>query len=267
VDFMFIAGITIAVLSIVVSTVMDGNSFAPLIGPSSFVLVLFGAVGTTIMQYQLSDVVKVPKAAIKGITSKPENSSDTITLLAKVAERARKDGFIALEGMLKEIEDPFVKVGLQLVIDGVDADDVSKVLETEMNAMNDRHRIAIGWLKAAGGYCPTYGMMGTVIGLINMLGNLSDPSSVGPSMSLALLTTLYGVMFANMAFTPLSNRLTRLHEAELAVQEVAVEGILAIRDGASPRLLVERLEAYLPLAERVGDKVRLGKVAAAPVEA
>ncbi|MEX2548932.1 MAG: MotA/TolQ/ExbB proton channel family protein, partial [Nitriliruptoraceae bacterium] len=178
--------------------------------------------------------------------------------LAQLAEVARRDGMLALEARLEGIEDRFVRTGVQLLVDGVDEDVLKDTLEIETAALDDRHSTAISFFRSLAGYAPTFGMVGTVIGLINMLGNLSDPSQLGQGMALALLTTLYGVMMANLVFNPLADRLQRMNDLELAAMDVALDGILTIRRGASPRGVIERLESYLPPSERIGVAARLG---------
>jgi chemotaxis protein MotA len=174
----------------------------------------------------------------------------------KMAEIARREGVLALEEKLKDVEEPFLKQGLQLVVDGMDADNARAILETTMDGVDGRHQTQIGLWKAIGGYCPAFGMLGTLVGLINMLGNLSDPEQLGIGMSLALLTTLYGVFFANVFFVPIANRLDALNAAEMTTMSLVVDGVLAIQAGASPRMLVERLESYLDPNQRVGHQAR-----------
>ncbi len=252
-------GIFLAILSIVISTVMDGNSFGALVGPSSIVLVLFGTLGVTMTGFEMADVSKFPKWAVMAYTGSAPDPDGMVTQLASLADTARRDGVLALEGKLEEIEDPFIKTGIQLIVDGVDEGSIQEVLEIEIAAMDERHRVGISFFENASAASPTMGMIGTVIGLINMLGNLSSPEQLGIGMSLALLTTLYGVIFANFFFAPISNKLKRLNTLELSMRDMAIDGILTVQSGASPRLLVERLESYLAPEARIGYQERLGK--------
>lgn len=252
-------GIVLALLSIVVSTVMDGNSFGALIGPSSFVLVMFGTLGITMTGFDMSAMGKLPKVAIKAYTGEPPDAGAAVSQLAELADTARREGVLALEGKMENIEDEFIKTGIQLIVDGVDADQIQEVLEIELAAMSERHKTMIGFFETAVATAPTMGMVGTVIGLINMLGNLSSPDQLGIGMSLALLTTLYGVLFANFMFAPIANKLKNLNQTELSTRDMMIDGILTVQAGASPRMLVERLETYLAPEERVGYQTRLGK--------
>jgi chemotaxis protein MotA len=264
---LFMGGLVLSLIAIAVSTIMDGNSFGPLVGPSSLLLVILGAVGAALMAFQLSDVKRVPKATVYALKATPPDPDKTVTTMAELADVARREGMLALEAKLADVDDTFLRSGLQLVVDGLDGDQVREILEIDLNALEERHQIGIGFYKALGGYAPTFGMLGTVIGLVNMLGNLSDPSQLGIGMSMALLTTLYGVFFANLVFLPLAGRLQRLHEVELSAREMVIDGLLALQAGASPRVLVERLETYLAPAQRIGHKARSGAAPAAKAAA
>lgn len=263
---MLFGGLGLSVGAIVIATVIDGNSFAPLLGPSSFVLVFFGTIGAGIMAYRKEDLSRIPgvlRAALKGT---PPDLDATVTTLGALSDTARRDGMLALETMLEDVEDPAIRTGVQLLIDGLDAEQVREILEIEAAALDERHQVGISLFKAWGGYAPTFGMIGTVVGLVNMLQNLTDPAQLGIGMALALLTTLYGVLMANLLFLPLASRLERLNDLELAAAEVALDGVLCLQGGMSPRLLVERLETYLPTAQRIGHKARMaGPDAAEPV--
>ncbi len=251
-----IMGIIIAILSIIIATVMDGNSFGALIGPSSLFLVVVGSIGASLSGYQMADISRMPKGVIISFTGKDPDPGAAVDQLMRFAEIARKEGVLALESQLETIEDEFMKTGLQAIVDGVDAEVVRDTLEIELQALDERHQPIIALIKTMGGYAPTMGMIGTVVGLINMLGNLSDPSQLGLGMSVALLTTLYGVIFANLVFLPVAAKLARLHELEVSYREIVLDGILAIQSGSSPRALVERLESYLSPTQRLGHQER-----------
>ena len=266
-DPLFFGGLILALLAIVVSTIMDGNSFGPLIGPSSLLLVILGAIGASLMAYRMSDVKSLPGSLMKALLGAPPQADACIGELAQLADVARREGMLALEAKLADISDDFLRGGLQLVVDGLDADAVAEVLSIDMAAVDARHRSAISFWKALGAAAPSFGMLGTVIGLINMLGNLSDPAQLGIGMSMALLTTLYGVFFANLIFLPIAARLERMNAKELEARNITLDGILAIQSGASPRVLVERLETYLPPSARQGHAARTGSPVAAVKDA
>lgn len=256
-----VVGIVLSILAIAASTIMDGNSFGALVGPSSFVLVAVGSIGATMAGFDVPDLTRVPKAVIKGFTAKPIDSNTVIDQLMQFADTARREGVLALEEKLAEVEDPFLKSGLQLMVDGMDTETVRTIMNADLDSMHARHKTMIDFLGGLGAYAPTMGMLGTVIGLINMLQNLSDPSQLGIGMSLALLTTLYGVLFANLVYLPIAAKLQRLHDNELEIRDLMMDGVMAIQGGASPRMLVERLEARLGPGARVGHQGRQEKAA------
>jgi chemotaxis protein MotA len=256
-----IAGIGLVLFAIVASTIMDGNSFGPLIGPSSFLLVFLAAVGAAMVSSELSDMAKLPKAIVHALKSKPPDLNARIDLYMELAELARRDGLLGLESRAEEIEDPFVRYGLQMVTDGTDEEELKAELGTWARAVAERHGVAPSILRKLGAYAPAFGMVGTVIGLVNMLGNLSSPEKLGGGMALALLTTLYGSLFANLFFQPLAERLEKLHEVEMSGMSFDADAICALQSGTNPRSLVAHLESLLPPSERQGFSARSGKAA------
>lgn len=257
-DPLLIGGFLVAILSIVVATLIDGNAFGPLVGPSSFVLVFFGTIGAALMAYRKADLSRFPKAAIQAFRGAPPDVDATVTTLGTLADVARREGMLALESRLPDVSDEALRRGMQLLVDGLDTAQIRQIIEIDIAAVDERHRASIDFFTSLGGYSPTFGMLGTVVGLVNMLQNLTDPAQLGIGMALALLTTFYGVLFANLIWLPIASRLTRLNEQELAARDIALDGILAIQAGTSPRLLVERLETYLPPDTRVGFAARAG---------
>lgn len=260
-DPIFLGGLLLTLLGIVLAMLIDGNSLGPLIGPSAFILVFSASVGAGIMAYRRSELVQMPQSALKAVRGVAPDVQSTITQLAQLADTARRDGMLALEMKLEDIKDRFVQLGVQLLVDGSDERVVKETLEIELAATEQRHRTSIAFFERLATYAPTFGMVGTVIGLVNMLGNLTDPTQLGQGMALALLTTLYGVLIGNLIFAPIAARLERLHEVEMEALEVALDGILTIRRGASPRGVIERLESYLPPSARVGVGDRLNPTA------
>lgn len=252
-----IIGLLVCVGAIVGSMVMDGSSMGALISTSSFILVGFGTVGVTMASYRISDVLRAPRALLVGLRGQVPDPDRVVTRLMDFADTARRQGILAMEERLEQVDDDYMRTGLQAVIDGIDPQSVAELLDTEMSSVDDRHHVVISFYRSMGGFAPTMGMVGTVIGLVNMLASLSDPDQLGGGMALALLTTLYGVLFANMVFMPVASRLTRLHETEMAVMKMVRDGVLAIQAGISPRILVERLEGYLEPSRRVGHRGRL----------
>ncbi len=256
-DPLLLGGLLLVIGALVFSMVVEGHALAPLLSSGALLLVLGATFGVTLMSIQLSDLKRVPGAAMVALRGKSPSSEDHMGTLITCAEVARKEGVLALERRLDDIDDEFVKEGLQLVVDGTDGEQVRQRLDAFLEGIEQRHRSGQRFFKTLGGYSPTVGMIGTVIGLVNMLGELEDPEQLGLGMALALLTTLYGVTFANLLFLPFASKLERLHEMEIRSREIAVDGILAIQAGASPRLLVERMEGHLPPERRLGFDERM----------
>ncbi len=256
-DPLLIGGLLLVVGALILSMLVEGHALAPLLSSGALMLVLGATFGVTLMSVQLADLKRVPGAMMVALRGKVPSSEEHLGTLITCAEVARKEGVLALERRLDDIDDEFVKEGLQLIVDGTDGEHVRGRLETFLEGLDRRHQSAQRFFKTLGGYSPTVGMIGTVIGLVNMLGELEDPEQLGLGMALALLTTLYGVMFANLLFLPFASKLERLHEMEIRSREIALDGILAIQAGASPRLLVERMEGHLPPERRLGYEERM----------
>ena len=258
-----LAGFGLVLLSIVASTVIDGNSFGPLIGPSSLLLVLGCAMGASVISSDVADLKTLPKAIIKGFKGTTTDHDARIDTYMSLAEVARREGLLALEAQLDSIEDPFIKHGVQMITDGIDETQLRLELSTWGRSVDQRHSVAPGLLRKLATYAPAFGMVGTVIGLVNMLGNLSSPEQLGKGMALALLTTLYGSLFANLVFQPMAERLEGLHEGEMSLLGFDADAICALQAGTSPRTLVSRLESMRPPAERRGydDRSRSGRAA------
>lgn len=252
-----IIGLILTVAAVIGSMAIDGSSFSALVSPSSFVMVFFATIGVTVASYRMSEVLRAPKALLVGLKGSGPDPDRVVTQLMELADVARRKGLLAMEDHLESVENDFQRNAIQSVIDGLDPQAVAELLETEIDSVDDRHNVVISVFRSLGGFAPTMGMVGTVIGLVNMLGSLSEPGQLGAGMALALLTTLYGVLLANVVFMPIASRLTRLHETEMAVMSIARDGALGIQAGISPRLLVERLEGYLVPTQRIGYRGRM----------
>ena len=187
-------------------------------------------------------VFKVPKA----------NETETIKTIIELSNLARREGLLALEESSNTLEDEFMKKGIMLIVDGTDPELVRSILEAEMINIDARHQGNIGFWKNLGAMGPAWGMIGTLIGLINMLKDLSDPDSIGPNMAVALVTTLYGSVLANWICAPVANKLGVQNETEIKLKEVMIEGILSIQAGENPRVIEEKLKSFLSPADRKG---------------
>lgn len=217
----------------------------------SIIMVFGGAVGVTIANHSMPATINALKAAVKGLTGGlGTDPTEIVTKLVDFADLARKEGLLALESRLDEIDDPFFRRGMELAVDGTDPEVVREMLEIEVENMQARHKVGAGFWATAAGMGPALGMIGTVIGLVDMLGNLDDPSALGPSMAVAFLTTLWGAFLANVIFTPISGKLKVLSAVEVKNRELIIEGILAVQAGSNPRAVAGKLAAFLPPSAR-----------------
>ncbi|MCH5251979.1 MAG: motility protein A [Lachnospiraceae bacterium] len=220
----------------------------------SFLIVFIGCLMCMMtMSDSIGDFVKSLKSFLLTIKTSSSNEGDTIHKIIDLANVARKEGLLQLEEAAGEIDDDFLKKGIMLIVDGTDQELVSSILETELNCIEDRHGKVIGFWESLAGMGPAWGMIGTLIGLINMLKLLDDPSSIGPNMAVALITTLYGSLIANWLCIPIATKLRAKNKLEIRMKEVVCEGILSIQAGENPRVIEEKLKSFL--APSVRDEV------------
>lgn len=238
-------GLVLAVVSLAISVVVEGGHLSSLFSLPAFIIVFGGTIGATVIGFSVNELKNVPTLFRIGFMGEEYDPTDMIQVLVRFAEKARREGLLALEDELHAIDNDFVKRGMQLVIDGTDAELVRSILETELNFIQDRHHKGTAILEAAGGYAPTMGIIGTVMGLVNVLGNLSNADSLGPAIATAFLATLYGIASANILFLPVAGKLKNRSANEILVYEVALEGILSVQSGDNPRIVEEKLKAFL----------------------
>jgi chemotaxis protein MotA len=243
-------GIVISCLGVAMGATMEGTSVMVVLNIPAALIVLVGTLGATIAACGLPAHIKLPKLYMKAIMPPDLDLVERVNQLVGFADQARRDGLLALDEAVKGIEDPFTRKGIQLVVDGTDPDLVAAVLDAENEAMRKRHVAGRSPFTQAGSLAPTMGIVGTVFGLVNVMNNINNPSSLGPLIAAAFLATLMGVGSANMVFLPMANRLKELSEAELHFREMTLEGILAIQAGDNPRVVAEKLMAYVPPGER-----------------
>ncbi|HEV2368226.1 MAG TPA: flagellar motor protein [Acidimicrobiales bacterium] len=253
-DYATPVGIIVALVAILGSMVMEGGNPATLISPTSIILVIGGTIGAAMAGTLLSDVKGMMPVVKNAITSKVDSPEDSITRMVAMAETARRDGLLALEEAAQEVEDPFFRKAVEMAVDGIDGEQIRSVLEKEIASMQARHRQGAKFFHNMGGYAPTIGIIGTVIGLIHVLGNLSSPEKLGSLIGAAFTATLWGVMSANVAWIPIENKLKRLSEIEVHNKLLILDGILAIQAGDSPRMVEQHLLTYVAPKDRVSER-------------
>ncbi len=214
---------------------------------TALLIVPGGALGATMASYEFTATTGVFKAIMKALLGKdqPIDSEKTIKTLVEFARKARGEGLLALESEMAGLDDPFMKRGLQLAIDGSDPDAVAQVMKTDIKAMKVRHKVASDWCQSYGIFAPTFGIIGAVVGLIATLGDLDKPEKLGAGIAGAFVATFMGVFLANGVMLPLSARMKRLSAQEAQAREMVMEGVLAIQGGQNPRVIEETMMSYL----------------------
>jgi chemotaxis protein MotA len=254
VDPATLIGIVLGIVSLLALMIMEGSSPLAIVLLPPLILVFGGTFGAAIAGSAMADVKKIGawfKMAL--LPAKVPPVSDRIATLVSLAEKARKEGLLALEAQVKTIDDPFLRRGLQMGIDGTDPEELRNVLEGEIAAKKGEDKVAAKFFTAMGGYAPTIGIIGTVVGLIHVLENLDKPESLGPLIAGAFVATLWGVLTANLFWLPMGAKITRISDLQAAQMELLVEGITEIQAGTSPRAVRLKLSALVPPSEIARD--------------
>jgi len=233
---------------VVVAAMVLGGSAGIFLNLPSLLIVLGGSLLVVLMKFSLHQFFGAIKVASKAFTIKLEKIEELIPLIVDLAKTARKGGLLALEG--KEVENEFLKEGIRLLVDGHDSEVVKEMLVKEMQQTADRHRWGARVFTALGDVAPAMGMIGTLIGLVSMLSNMDDPKAIGPAMAVALLTTLYGAMLANMVALPIADKLQLRKVEEGKVKALCLDALIAIQAGQNPRVIEAMLKTYLAPAKR-----------------
>ena len=259
-------GIVCAFGALLVASIMEGTNPMAFMNIPAMLLIVGGTSGAVMASTNFQTFMGMPKGMIMSFKGTSIESGGVIQDMVGLAEKARRNGLLALEEDVARIDDAYTKKGLQLVVDGTDSDLVRTILESEVDGMAQRHGQIAGMFTTAGGFAPTLGIIGTVMGLIHVLENLSAPSTLGPAISGAFIATLYGVSSANLIFLPIGNKLKEMSATEVNHRYMVLEAILSIQAGDNPRVLAEKLEAYLPPAKRGAPEKGTPAVAAVPDE-
>ncbi|HUV94362.1 MAG TPA: motility protein A [Anaerolineae bacterium] len=245
-----VIGLVLGLGSVLGMVLLEGGSPAELIGIPAGVIVFGATFAASFVQFPLKVVLSLPKLIIQSFQTLEANSTETIDQLVALADRARRDGLLALEEAAGQLDDQFLQKGIMLVVDGVDSKTVSEIMETEMALASERHEAGFGLLEAMGGYAPTMGILGTVMGLVNVLSQLANPEELGRLIASAFLATLYGIGSANLLWLPLAGKLRGKDDKEMLARRMMKAGVLSIQAGESPRIVRDKLESFLAPAER-----------------
>jgi chemotaxis protein MotA len=254
-DIASVVGVFLALGLIVVAILIaPGSSFGAFIDYPSLMVVVGGAIAAAMISFPLKSFLSVGGVTKNVFFNKQQSITALIEQIVSLAETARRDGLLALETRLEEIENPFVVLGIQMAVDGTRPEIIEDIMRTEIDAVATRHRDGKAILDQMGRFAPAFGMIGTLMGLIIMLGNMSDPSSIGSGMAVALITTLYGAITSNVFFLPFAEKLGFINKQELLAMEIIVRGIMGIQSGDNPRVIEQKLNTFVPPKLRAGSQ-------------
>ena len=245
-DVATLIGIGAAFAAIIMSMIMEGSTPMSVILPAPMLLVIGGTVGAGLASTTLGDFIRAFSGLQRFMLFKKPDMNASVDTIVSLADKARREGLLALEEVAKDIDDDFLKDGLQSAIDGTDPDDLRALMEARIDAKRARDKVMAKIFSDMGGYAPTIGIIGTVVALVHVLGNLSDPSSIGESIASAFVATLWGLLSANLIWLPIASRIKRVAELESAHMELVMEGLLAIQAGGNPRVVGQRLRSLVP---------------------
>lgn len=248
-DFATIIGI-IGGFSLVIAAIASGGGLTWFLDAPSSMIVLGGTFGAVLINYPISDVLGVIKVAKNVFLGKKNQTGEVINQLVEMSKLSRREGILSLQKMLKNTQDPFMIKAVNLVVDGLEPAHISEILETEIDFVSERHRLGAEIFTTMGNFAPAMGLIGTLIGLVQMLKQMSNPGAIGPAMAVALITTFYGVVLANLIFLPIAGKLKTKSAQELHLKRLIINGILSIQSGDNPRVLEQKLHSYVAPGER-----------------
>lgn len=249
-DITAVAGV-VAGIFLVIWGIMLGGDLRVFYDFPSIVITLGGTLAGILINYSPNQLREVGRTVRVVFQQKNTEPLDIIDQLVSFATKARREGLLALESDAEELDNEFLKKGIQLIIDGTDPELTRSIMETDLAFLEERHKAGKAVFDSAGTLAPAFGMIGTLIGLVNMLRNLKDPDAIGPGMATALITTFYGAVLANLLFIPLSGKLAIKSREEVFLKEIMIEGILSVQAGDNPRIVEEKLKAFLAPRLRV----------------
>lgn len=245
-DVAILIGMALAFGSVLLAIFLEGSSPMSVILPAPMVLVLGGTIGAGLATTTLADFIKSFASLSKFIMFKRPDMNATVDTIVSLADKARREGLLALEDASKDLDDEFLKDGLQAAIDGTDPDDLRELMDAKIDAKRATDKVVAKLFTDMGGFAPTIGIIGTVVSLVHVLGNLSDPGGIGHMIAAAFVATLWGLLSSNLIWLPIAGRVKRVSELEVAHMELTMEGLLSIQSGANPRAVGARLRALVP---------------------
>ncbi|CDQ18324.1 flagellar motor protein MotP [Halobacillus karajensis] len=251
-DLLTPIGITVGFAMVMFGIMANAGfgGFRSFIQLSSILIVLGGLGAAILVNFNISEVKLTIRVAKEAFKTSDMNVKELMALFVRLSEKARREGLLALETELEEVEDPFIKKGILLAVDGIQPEVINDIMKAEIVAVEERHQRGRAIIETAGEYAPAWGMIGTLIGLVLMLQSLTNPSTLGPQMAVALLTTFYGTLLANLVFIPMAGKLENKTYHEIFLKQIIIEGVMGVQDGQNPRILEEKLSAFLSEKEK-----------------
>lgn len=240
----------VAGTSLLLWAILSKTAIGAFVDAGSVAIVIGGGFSAVLVAFPLSSILGVGKVLKKCIFVKSTDPQKLIADMVGYAEIARRDGILSLENVTSDIKDPFLVSGIQMAVDGTEPELIEAIMMNDLETVEERHEVGKAILNSLGRYAPAFGMIGTLIGLVIMLGNMSDPSSIGPAMAVALLTTLYGAVLANLVALPLADKLGLRSKLELQLKMIIVKGVMSIQSGDNPRIVEQKLMTFLPSGMR-----------------
>ncbi len=257
-DIATILGLIIATVGILGGYMIEGGSLLGLISLASALIVLGATIGATFISMPIRELKEVPKLLKLVLIEINYDYSALIDKITELATIARKEGILALEPLAQQVDNKFLANGIMMVVDGMDKEAAKSIMEAEINSVQERHGQRAKIFEVAGGYCPTMGILGTVMSMVSILKDLSDPGSLGPKIAMAFTATLYGVGFANVFFFPIAEKLKSKSHQELIYMEICMEGILSIQAGESPKIITEKLMVFTNQTKKTSEVAENG---------
>ena len=249
-DIFLIIGLVLGAICIMLALILKGASVAMLLNGEVAVIIFGGMIAAVLSSYTMADIKRLPKVMKVLMSNEEPDLNGTIEKMVELSNIARREGLLALEAPVNELDDPFMKQGLELVVDGAEAEQIRDLMESEVDAMETRHHRMSGLFKTAGATSPTLGVMGAAIGLIGALGNLSDINKLGPMIASAFVATIFGIFMGYLVMMPFATRLEAKNEEEVLLKTLIIEGVMDIQAGHSAKVIEQKLYAQIPPEKR-----------------
>lgn len=249
-DIFLIIGLVLGAICIMMALILKGASVAMLLNGEVAVIIFGGMIAAVLSSYTMADIKRLPNGIKVLMSNEEPDLNGTIEKMVELSNIARREGLLALEAPVNELDDPFMKQGLELVVDGAEAEQIRDLMESEVDAMETRHHRMSGLFKTAGATSPTLGVMGAAIGLIGALGNLSDINKLGPMIASAFVATIFGIFMGYLVMIPFATRLEAKNEEEVLLKTLIIEGVMDIQAGHSAKVIEQKLYAQIPPEKR-----------------